>query len=77
MSQNQTKPTLRIKRLEFEDGDGDGPVILLRKRPALVDNSQALSLAAISDELFISMMGVKVFVLYVERSHERSTERGP
>ena len=49
------KPTIKIKRLNPDTQ----PLILLRKRPQQLDDSEVWSLAAIVDELLISLLDTK------------------
>ena len=49
------KPTIKIKSLRPDIR----PIILLRKRPRQLDDSEVLTLAAIADELTISLLDTK------------------
>ena len=49
------KPTIKIKSLRPDIR----PIILLRKRPRQLDDSEVLTLAAIADEMTISLLDTK------------------
>jgi hypothetical protein len=65
---NQTKPTIKIRRLK---PDTDPLVVILRRQQPPEDSSQAWSLAAIIDELTISLLDTKA-VFCIVNSHRKT-----
>jgi hypothetical protein len=70
---NQTKPILKIRRLK----PGTKPLIILRTQRPQLDNSQAWSLAAIVDELTISLLDTKAVFCMINSNRKASIISDP